>query len=114
MNPTTSMYQVTRVIWYVFYAIEVLLFLRLIMKLLGANPGAGFTDFIYGLSQIFVSPFQYVFSAPSMDSSVLELSTVLAMIVYWIIAWGIVKLIAMNRRVSETEARVNLEDQDNA
>ena len=108
------MYRTTRVIWYIFSAIEALLLLRLILRLLAANPGAGFTQLVYSLSSIFLAPFQYVFGTPSVGGSALELSTVLAMVVYWIIAWGIVKLIVMNRPVSTYEAQRELNEQDNA
>jgi len=108
------MYRVTRYVWYVFYVIEALLALRLILKLLGANPGAAFTDLVYGASGVFVAPFRYVFSAPAAGGSVLELSTILALVVYWLIAWGIVKFVVMNRNVSPYEAQESLEEQDRA
>lgn len=111
---TKALYRITRYVWYAFYVIEALLILRLVLKLLGANPDAGFTQLVYSASQVFVAPFQYVFSAPSAGGSVLELSTVLALVVYWLIAWGIVKLIVMNRRVEPQEARETLEEEDNA
>lgn len=106
------MYRVTRVVWYVVGAIEALLLLRFILRLLAANPAAAFTDFVYTLSGLFLAPFRYVFDTPSAGGSALELSTILAMIVYWFLAWGIVKLIVMNRPVSEIEARTELTHQD--
>lgn len=114
MNSQETMYRVTRVVWYVFSAIEALLVLRFILRLLAANPAAGFTEFVYTFSGIFLAPFRYVFGTPSAGGSALELSTLLAMIVYWLIAWGIVKLIVMNRPVSEIEARTELTQQDRA
>ena len=114
MSQSETMYRTVRYVWYFFYAIEALLGLRLILKLLAANPGAGFSQIVYSLSAIFVAPFQYVFSTPSVGGSALELSTILAMIVYWLIAWGIVKLIVMNRDVSPLEAKQTLEEQDRA
>ena len=113
MNNSEGMYRFTRYVWYFFYVIEALLGLRLILRLLGANPGAAFTDLVYGLSGIFVAPFRYVFATPSAGGSALEIGTILAMIVYWLIAWGIVKFVVMNRNVTTTEARTSLEEQDN-
>lgn len=114
MSTNETMYRTTRYVWYIFYVIETLLGLRFILRLLAANPGAAFTDLIYNLSAIFLAPFQYVFGTPSVEGSALELSTLLAMIVYWLIAWGIVKLIVMNRPVNQYEAEHTLEEQDNA
>ena len=113
-QPAVSMYRSTRFIWYVFYVIEVLLGLRFALKLLAANSGAGFTELIYGVSGIFAAPFLYVFKTPVVGGSVFETGTLLAMVVYWILAWGIVKLISMNRSVDTNEAREVLESQDNA
>ncbi len=113
MTKEEQMYRITRFIWYVFYVIEALIAFRIILKLLAANSGAGFTQFIYATSNIFIAPFQYVFGTPAVGGSVLEISSVLAMIVYWVAAWGIVKLIVMNRDVEPYEARESLEEQDN-
>lgn len=112
MTKEEQMYRVTRYVWYIFYAVEALLAFRVILKLLAANPAAAFTQFIYNFSGLFVSPFRYVFKSPSAGSSTLELNVVLAMIVYYVLAWGIVKLIVMNRDVSSYEAKSQLEEQD--
>lgn len=114
MSTTTTLYRTTRFIWYIFYVIETLLVLRFALKLLGANAGAAFTQFVYTLSAPFVAPFMYVFGSPSVAGSVFELSTLLALFVYWLLAWGIVKLIVMNRSVSHVEAQHSVEAQDNA
>ncbi len=111
---TTAMYRVTRVVWYVFYAIEVILLFRFVLRLLGANQAAAFTDLVYGLSAPLVAPFRFVFGAPSVGGSVIEWGTLLAMLVYWVIAWGIVKLFAMNRPVSPGEAQQHLAEDDRA
>ncbi|HEX9038531.1 MAG TPA: YggT family protein [Ktedonobacterales bacterium] len=71
-------------------ALDALLIIRFALKLLAANPDAGFTSFIYGLTQLFVAPFQGVFPSPQTHSSVLEVSTLLAIIVYALLAWLIV------------------------
>lgn len=113
MNNKETMYRTTRYVWYFFSVIEVILLLRFALKLLAANSGAGFTQLIYNISSVFVTPFQYVFKAPTAGGSVVEFSTLLALFVYWVIAWGIVKLIVMNRPVNEQEAERSLETQDN-
>ena len=113
MNSKETLYRTTRVIWYLFYVIETLLLLRFVLKLLGANSGAAFTQIIYSTSEIFVAPFLYVFGSPSAGGSMIELSTILAMIVYWLGVWGIIKLIVMNRQVDTYEAEASLEEQDN-
>ncbi|CAN5356185.1 YggT family protein [soil metagenome] len=84
-------------IYYVLGAVEILLFFRLIFKLTGANPVSWFVNLIYTLSQIFVLPFIGIFhtavSQGVETASVLEPATVVAMIVYAILVWGIIWLI---------------------
>lgn len=84
-------------VYYFLGAIEILLGFRLILKLAGANTNSVFVGIIYGLSGIFVMPFQGIFRtayAPgAVVTSVLEPSTLVALIVYAVIAWGVVKLI---------------------
>ena len=78
----------------------------------GVNPGAGFTDFIYSLSQLFVAPFAAVFQRTAIQGSVFEWTTVLAMIVYWVVAVGIIRLFLMSKTVSTVEAAAKLEKEE--
>lgn len=90
-----------KVVYYILGILEVLLAFRLVFKLLGANPKSGFVSFIYAVSQVFLIPFTAIFRAASTQGietkAVLEPSTIIAMIVYALIAWGIVKLISIMR-----------------
>jgi hypothetical protein len=110
---TTTLYKTTRVLWYIFYVLEVLLAFRFFLKMFGANAGAGFTDFIYTLSSIPLAPFRFVFSNNAVGSSVFEWSTLLAMAVYWVLVWGIVKLVLIPRTVDINRAKDAIEKQDN-
>ena len=47
---TKPIYRGTQIAWYVLGLLEVLLAFRLVLKMLAANPGAGFSSFIYRLS----------------------------------------------------------------
>jgi hypothetical protein len=78
--------------------VEALLITRVILKLLAANPAAGFVRVIYDRSALFVAPFQGIFPTPVTQNSVLELSSLVAIAVYAFIAWGIVRLIAIFSR----------------
>ena len=82
-----------QIVYFVFGVLEALLIIRLVMKLLGANPDAGFSQLIYGITYPFVALFQGVFPNAGGRGGVLELSTLLALIVYALVAWGIVRLI---------------------
>lgn len=90
-----------RVVYYILGILEVLLAFRLILKLLGANPNSLFVSFIYSISKVFLVPFNAIFRSAAAQGietkAVLEPGTIIAMIVYALIAWGIVKLIIIMR-----------------
>jgi hypothetical protein len=79
--------------------LEALLAFRFFLKLFAANPSAGFTTFIYGVTTIFVAPFMAVFRITQIEGSIFEWTTLLAMAVYWLIAWAIAKLFTISRPV---------------
>lgn len=107
-SSTKPLYKGTQIVWYILGILELLLAFRFVFKLLGANPGAGFTKFIYGITYLFANPFFAVFQKSQVQGSIFEWSTILAMIVYWIIAIGIIRLFLMSKTVSTPEAAVKL------
>jgi hypothetical protein len=113
-SPSTKpLYRGTQIVWYIFAVVEVLLAFRFLLKLLGANPAAGFSHFIYGVTYIFASPFLSVFRITQVAGSVFEWTTLLAMLVYWVVAVGIIKLFLVGKTVSTPEAAVKLNAQEN-
>jgi uncharacterized protein YggT (Ycf19 family) len=86
-------YRLTQLVYWVFGLIEGLLAIRLILKALGANPSAGFSQFVYGITAPLVQPFVGLFSNPQYENSVLELSAIVALIVYALVMWLIAKLV---------------------
>jgi hypothetical protein len=92
---------VGNVIWYILGVIEILLGFRFALKLLGANPESGFVDFVYTITGILTAPFDNIIGVTSTKSgdikSVFEPSILVAMAVYALVAWGIVKLININQ-----------------
>ena len=86
------MAKATQIVWLVTSILEVLIGIRVLLKLLGANPQAGFARFIYGITALFLAPFTALFSNPSAASAVLEISSLVAMLVYVLVAWGIVRI----------------------
>jgi len=84
--------RITSITYFILGVLEVLLALRLLLRLLGANEVSGFVSFIYSLTHIFVGPFNGIFNDQALGRSVFETSTLIAMIVYALLAWGIVSL----------------------
>lgn len=95
----------TNVVWYIVGFIEVLLGFRFVLKLFGANPGSGFVDFIYSITDVLTAPFDNIFGvtkpgAGDVVNSVFEPSILVAALVYLLIGWGIIKLLDVNRPTS--------------
>jgi hypothetical protein len=86
-------YRITQLVYWVFGLIEGLIAIRLILKALGANPAAGFSQFIYGITAPLVAPYMGLFNNPTYQNSVLELNSIVALIVYALLAWLIAKLV---------------------
>ena len=106
------LYRTTQIVWYVVGLVEIFLFLRLFLKLLAANPAAGFTRFVYAITWAFAGPFELVFGVSSPTAgSYLEWSTILAMIVYALFGWLIVKALVMGKPVTTKEADEKLPGQ---
>jgi hypothetical protein len=87
-----------RVIWWVAGVLLVLLAFRFVLALLGANPANAFANFIYSVSHPFVAPFFGLFSYNTqLGVSRFEIYTLVAMAVYAVIAWGLARLVTLNR-----------------
>jgi hypothetical protein len=87
-----------RVVWYIAGVLLVLLAFRFVLALLGANPTNQFANFIYSVSHLFVSPFFSLFGYNlRYGVSRFETYTLIAMLVYLVVAWGIAKLVTLKR-----------------
>ncbi len=110
-SPTTKpLYRSTQIVWYLVGSIEILLTFRFLLKLFGANTGAGFTSFIYVATEPFVLPFFTVFRLSRIEGSLFEWTTLLAMTVYGLVGWGIANLFLMSKTVSTPEAADKLNE----
>lgn len=93
----TSYQTIEYLMYFFFGALEVLLAFRLILRLTGANSFSAFVGLIYGVTGIFVIPFQGIFQQATaqgaVTTAVLEPATLVAIVVYAVLAVGIVKLL---------------------
>ena len=96
-DTATGSQTIEYLIYFLFGVLEILLAFRLILKLTGASLASSFVGLIYGLTGIFILPFEGIFrrwfNQGLETTSVLEPSTIVAIIVYAVLAWGIVKMI---------------------
>lgn len=111
-STTKPLYRGTQIVWYILGLLEAFLAFRFVLKLLAANPTAGFSSFIYGVSYPFAIPFLNVFRVSRVEGSIFEWTTLLAMLVYWLIAWAIIRIFFMSKTVSTPEAASKMDEEE--
>ena len=84
-------------VWYIISIIDVLLALRFLFLLLGAN-NTGFASLLYQVSYPFMSLFKGIFPSPGSETGYFDTASVLAIVIYFLIGWGIVSLIDIGKR----------------
>ena len=96
-NQATQSQTIEYIVYFFFGLLNVLLAFRLVFKLMGASVSSAFVRAIYGITGIFIMPFEGIFSrgyAQGIETtSVIEPATLVAFVVYAILAWGVAKLI---------------------
>ena len=93
MRRANGRYWAATVIYFLLTILEIILALRFVFRFLGANQGNGFVMWLYSFSYPFVAPFKGIFTDPSLGyAHVFEVSTLIAMLIYALIAWGLVAL----------------------
>jgi hypothetical protein len=91
----TALYRVGQLIWLVVGIVEGLIAIRFVLRLLGANPDAGFAQLIYGITAPLIAPFVGLFGTPRFEGSAFEFTSLVAMVVYLLLAWVIIKVVLM-------------------
>lgn len=97
--------RIASILWFFCGIIEIMLGLRVAFRLLEANANSGFVNFVYSFTDPFVRPFEGIFASPASDGAVLDSAALLAMVIYAILTWLIVRLIWLLLDKPETGAR---------
>jgi hypothetical protein len=105
-------YQLTRIIWAVLAILEITLGLRYVLKLIAGSASSGFAVSIYGITKPFVAPFEALVATPTFARTAYELSTLIAMAMYVLVAWAVVRVIgvAAERVTARTVTRSTREE----
>lgn len=86
-------FKATQLIWLLLGILEVMIALRIGLKLIGANPDSPIVAVIYGFTYLFLFPFTGLVSSPTTGNFVLELSSMFAMVVYSLLAWAAERIV---------------------
>jgi len=90
-NRSSAVKRILIIIFFLFGVLELLLAIRVILYLIGAKPFSGFASFINTLSGPSVEFFANLVHNPTVGATgVLEVTTLIAMIVYAILALSVV------------------------
>jgi hypothetical protein len=85
---------VARAIYIIFAIIITFIVVRMILLMMGADPIDPFANFIYMVSSVFVVPFFLMFGyTPTYGAPVFEISSIVAMLVYILVGWGLAILV---------------------
>ena len=106
-----AIFRTYQVIWYILGIIEVLLIFRIVLKILGANTQSGFTSFIYAISNTLALPFTGILRTTVDSNMIIEWSPIIAMVVYLIIAFGIVELFQLIKPTNQEEVEQSVDSQ---
>jgi hypothetical protein len=91
-------------IWLVTSVVAVMLGIRFLLKLLGGSSQAGFVTFMYNITQPLVAPFHGIFNTTVQGRSILEPESLVAIVIYALIGWGIVSMIRVMARPRPAQA----------
>lgn len=83
----------TRFIWWGTGVLEGFIGLRVVLRMMAANPDNPFANFVYSVTNVFLWPFSGLTATPQSGGVVLEISSVIAMIVYLLAAWVFIELL---------------------
>ena len=94
-------------VWWIVGFIDVLVAIRFVLKLFGANLAAAFVRFMYDVTWPLVAPFHGIFNTTQQGRSILEPESLVAIAIYALIGWGIVSLIRLMTRPRSTTTVVD-------
>lgn len=88
-----SFFKVEQMAWLILGALEVLIAMRFFLKLIAANPNSGFASFVYAITAPFLAPFNSLTPTPAANGAVLEFPALIAMVVYALLFWFVMRFI---------------------
>src|ERR1700694_5295318 len=86
-------FRATAVVGFVVGIIDVLIAARFLGKLFGASAQSAFVHGIYSVSAPLVAPFTGIFGDTGSKTNTFETASLVALVVYAVIGWGLVVLI---------------------
>jgi hypothetical protein len=92
-EPGAYNFRAAAVVGFIVGLVDVLIAARFLGKLLGASSSSAFVHFIYQVSAVMVAPFTGIFGDTGNKTNTFETASLVAIVVYAVIGWGLVVLI---------------------
>jgi hypothetical protein len=86
-------FRAAAVVGFVIGAIDIIIAARFLGKLFGASAQSAFVNLIYQVSGPMVAPFTGIFGDTGSKTNTFETASLVALVVYAVIGWGLVVLI---------------------
>ena len=86
-------FRAAAIVGFVVGVVDILIAARFLGKLLGASSQSAFVNFIYQVSSPLVAPFKGIFGNAGSSSNSFETASLVAIVVYAVLGWGLVMLI---------------------
>jgi len=91
-----AVWRAQRVIYYIFGVIEAIILIRFVLRLISANTSNIFTQGVYGVSWVFVFPFNGVVGNANLGGgSVIEFFSLIAILVYALASVALTRLLEL-------------------
>lgn len=98
--------RLNQLVWLLAGLLEALLALRFLLRLIAANATAAFAQWVYTLSDLFLFPFSGLIANPNVGGATFEITTLIAMLVYALLAWAVTAFLRVLFTRSYTSSRV--------
>jgi len=86
-------FKVTQLIWLLLGLLEAAIALRVFFKLIAVNAANPFAALLYKVTDLFLAPFTSLVGTPQAGRMMFEISSLIAMIVYLLLAWGLERIV---------------------
>jgi hypothetical protein len=92
-EPGSYNFRAVAVVGFLVGIVDIFIAARFLGKLLGASSHSAFVNFIYQVSSPMVAPFAGIFGNTGSNTNTFETASLVAIVVYAVIGWGLVVLI---------------------
>jgi uncharacterized protein YggT (Ycf19 family) len=86
-------FRAVAVVGFIVGVVDILIAARFLGKLFGASSQSAFANFVYQVSAPLVAPFTGIFGDTGSRTNTFETASLVAIVVYAVIGWGLVALI---------------------